>query len=210
MAGFPGQQLVTYLYQALISVPHYATPENKYEQTFFDYIPEWIVCSKDPDSPVIAWAFEGLPAGAGIPWGAWVQPLVLWTPYILALLLLQATLAAAFRRRWADDEHMLFPLARVPVEMVTYTNDGEMMPSVFRSWLFWIAFGIPVFFYTKNALHHYWPIIPETDLMATIADVVGTAAPEGTGAESLLPLLTDGHGASYSPPFYSHLDLASS
>ena len=49
-----------------------------------------------------------------------------------------------------------------------------------------------------------------TDLMATIADVVGTAAPEGTGAESLLPLLTDGHGASYSPPFYSHLDLASS
>lgn len=171
MAGFPGQQLVTYLYLGLISTPHYATPENKYEQTFFDQIEPWLVTSKDPDSNVVAWAFEGLPAGASMPWGPWVTPLLLWTPYIVALLLLQACLAAAFRRRWADDEHMLFPLARIPVEMVSYTGKRELLPGVWRNWLFWFAFLVPCFFYTKNALHHFWPIIPETDLTPTIETV---------------------------------------
>lgn len=164
MAGFPGQQLVTYLYLGFISCQHYATPENKYEQTFFDYIQPWMVPSKDPDSPVIAWAFEGLPAGASIPWQPWVKPLLLWTPYLLALLMLQACLAAAFRKRWADDEHMLFPLARVPVEMMSYSHPRELLPTVCRKWWFWIAFLVPVYFFSKNALHYYWPIIPYTEL----------------------------------------------
>jgi hypothetical protein len=176
MAGFPGQQLVTYLYLSFISSQHYATPENKYEQTFFDDIQPWMVPSKDPKSPVIAWAFEGLPAGASIPWRPWVKPLLLWTPYILALLMLQACLAAAFRKRWADDEHMLFPLARVPVEMVTYSGPRELLPTVCRKWWFWIAFVVPVYFFTKNALHHYWPIIPLTELNKTW-EVIFTSRP---------------------------------
>ncbi len=176
MAGFPGQQLVTYLYLGFISSQHYATPENKYEQTFFDHIQPWMVPSKDPDSPAVDWAFKGLPPGAQIPWRPWVSPLLLWTPYILALLMLQACLAAAFRRRWADDEHMLFPLARVPVEMVTYAGRNEFVPTVFRRPLFWVAFMVPVYFYTKNALHHYFPAIPETDLTPTI-EVVFTTRP---------------------------------
>jgi hypothetical protein len=176
MAGFPGQQLVTYLYLGFISSQHYATPENKYEQTFFDHIAPWLVPSKDPDSPAVDWAFKGLPPGASIPWEPWLKPLVLWTPYLLALLMLQACLAAAFRRRWADDEHMLFPLARVPVEMVTYGEPGDVVPSVFRRPLFWVAFLVPVYFYTKNALHYYFPLIPQTDLTPTI-EVVFTNRP---------------------------------
>jgi hypothetical protein len=164
MAGFPGQQLVTYLYAGFISSQHYATPENKYEQTFFDHIQPWMVPSKDPNSPAIAWAFEGLPAGAAIPWEAWVRPLLLWTPYLVALLMLQACVAAAFRKRWADDEHMLFPLARVPVEMLSYSDPQELLPTVCRKTWFWIAFAVPLYFFSKNALHHYWPIIPLTDL----------------------------------------------
>jgi hypothetical protein len=176
MAGFPGQQLVTYVYLGMISCQHYATPENKYEQTFFAHIRPWMVPSKDPESPAVAWAFEGLPAGASIPWQPWVQPLLAWTPYLLALLMLQACVAATFRKRWADDEHMLFPLARVPVEMVSYTGKHELLPSVCRKWWFWGAFLIPTFFFTKNGLHHYWPVIPLTDLNKTI-EVVFTSRP---------------------------------
>ena len=176
MAGFPGQQFVTYLYLGGISSQYYATPENKFAQTFGEYIPSWLVPSRDPESPAVKWAFEGVPAGASMPWPAWVHPLLAWTPFILAMLMLQACLAAAFRRRWADDEHMLFPLARVPVEMVTYTGRQDLLPGVFRHTWFWIAFLIPVFFYTKNALHHYLPAIPETDLVPTIK-VVFTSRP---------------------------------
>jgi hypothetical protein len=82
MSGFPGQQLVTYLYIGLVGCQHYATPENKYVATFFEHIPRWLVPSLNPDHPAVRWAFYGLPGGQSIPWRDWVVPLAVWTPYI--------------------------------------------------------------------------------------------------------------------------------
>lgn len=173
MSGFPGQQLVTYLYIGLVGCQHYATAENKYAETFFDYIPRWLVPSMDPDSPSVRWAFYGLPPGQSIPWQEWILPLAAWTPYLLALLLLSATAVALLKRRWADEEHMVFPLAQIPVEMLTYDREEALLPGVFRGWLFWAAFTIPAVLYSKNALHHYVPGIPETDLTPDIGVVFG-------------------------------------
>ncbi len=164
MSGFPGQQLVTYLYIGLIGAQHSATPENKYVETFFEYIPRWLVPSLDPDAPAVRWAFYGLPPGHSIPWHDWILPLAVWTPFLLAVLMLGATTVALLRRRWADEEHMLFPLAHIPVEMVSYDGDRARLPRVFHHWLFWVAFAVPVLLYSKNALHHYLPALPETDL----------------------------------------------
>lgn len=168
MSGFPGQQLVTYLYIGLVGTQHYASPENKYIATFFDYIPKWLVPSLDPDHPAVRWAFYGMPPGQSLPWHDWVLPLAVWTPYLLAVLLLGATSMALLRRRWADEEHMLFPLAHLPVEMLTYDEPKAAWPPVFRHWLFWVAFLVPVLLYSKNALHYYFPAIPETDLTPDI------------------------------------------
>ncbi len=176
MSGFPGQQLVTYLYLGMISSQHYATAENKYEDLFFEHIPKWAVPSKDPEAPPVYWAFYGLPPGRATPWHAWVRPLLAWTPYLLALLGLQLSAAAILRRRWADEEHMLFPLARIPVELVTYDDRQAVLPGLFRHWMTWIFFLIPVVIHSKNALHHYFPQIPATDLMKTI-EVVFTERP---------------------------------
>jgi hypothetical protein len=176
MSGFPGQQLVTYLYIGLVGCQHYASPENKWQDLFFDYIPNWLVPSKDPDDPAVRFAFYGLPPGKSIPWGEWVGPLAVWTPYIVALLVLGATMAALLRRRWADEEHMLFPLAQIPVEMLSYDTERAWLPRVFRSWLFWVAFAIPTLLYSKNALHYYLPAIPLTDLTPDIG-VVFTGRP---------------------------------
>lgn len=168
MSGFPGQQLVTYLYIGLVGPQHYASPENKHVETFFEYFPEWIVPSKDPDHPAVRWAFYGVPPGQSIPWESWIIPLAVWTPYVVAILLLGATAVALLRRRWADEEHMLFPLAQIPVEMLTYESERAALPAIFRTWLFWASFAIPVILYSKNALHHYFPGIPETDLTPDI------------------------------------------
>jgi len=168
MAGFPGQQLVTYLYLIMIGAQGYATPENKYLETFLPQVPHWMVPSGDPDSPAIRWAFYGMPAGQTMPWHAWVIPLLAWTPFLIAALTMQMTLAAWFRRRWADQERVLFPLVQIPVEFVRYDSRFPFFPACFRSPLFWIAFAIPVLIYTKNALHFYFPTIPETKMIRDI------------------------------------------
>lgn len=171
MSGFPGQQLVTYLYIGLVGSQHYATAENRYAETFFQHMPPWLVPSLDPDSPPVRWAFYGTPAGHSLPWQSWLVPLAAWTPYLVALLLLGATAMALLRRRWADEEHIYFPLAHISVEMLTYTTAEQRLPAVFLHWPFWAAFAIPVLLYSKNALHSYFPAIPETKLLRDIGVV---------------------------------------
>jgi hypothetical protein len=168
MAGFPGQQLVTYLYLIMIAAQGYATPENKYIEIFLPEVPHWMVPSHDPDSPAVRWAFYGLPPGQTMPWRPWVLPLLAWTPFLIGALTMQMTLGAWLRRRWADQERVLFPLAQIPVEFVRYDPQNPLFPACFRSPLFWIAFAIPVLIYTKNALHYYFPTIPETKLIRDI------------------------------------------
>ena len=171
MAGFPGQQLVTYLYLGMVGSQHYATPENKYKDTFFEYIKPWAVVSKDPDSPAVKWAFEGVPPGKNIPWTDWLVPLAAWTPFLLAIIGLQMTASAMLRRRWADEERVSFPLAQVSLDMVRYRDEKDRMPGIFRHWLFWAAFLVPVLIHSKNALHYYVPGIPLTNLNQDIGSV---------------------------------------
>ncbi|MBC7286731.1 MAG: hypothetical protein H5T86_01555 [Armatimonadetes bacterium] len=168
MAGFPGQQLVTYLYLIMIAGQGYATPENKYMETFMPYVPDWMIPARDPDAPAIRWAFQGVPMGHSMPWRPWVVPLLAWSPVLIGLLAMQMTLAAWLRRRWADEERVLFPLARIPVEFVRYDSPTALFPACFRSPLFWIAFALPVLIFSKNALHYYFPAIPETRLQRDI------------------------------------------
>jgi hypothetical protein len=171
MAGFPGQQLVTYLYLGLLGPAYYATPENRYRETFFSYIPDWMVPSKNAEAPVIHWAFEGMPRGAHLPWQPWVSPLLTWTPYLLALLALQLCVAALLRRRWADEEQLTFPLARIPVELMAYDSPSQPWPTPFRKPLFWIGVLIPVTIQSLYALRQYFPQLPYIDLNRNIGAV---------------------------------------
>lgn len=174
MAGIPGQQLVTYLYLGMIGSQYYAYGQgNDYATEVIPYLREWLVPSMDPEGPVISWAFHGLPWGERIPWRAWVRPLACWTPYILALLGLQICIAALFRRRW-DQERLTYPLARVPVELVTYGSHSDPVPQVFTSKLFWAAFLLPVIVYTKKALSFHNPDITGVNLYKDIGVVFGT------------------------------------
>jgi hypothetical protein len=55
--------------------------------------------------------------------------------------------------------------------MIQYDNPTAAWPACFRSPWFWMAFAVPVLLYSKNALHYYFPGIPETKLMNDIGVV---------------------------------------
>jgi hypothetical protein len=175
MAGFPGQQLVTYLYLGMLGPAYYAktNPESGFERTAMPHIPSWLVPSKNGDAPVIKWAFEGVPEGAHLPWQPWVKPLLAWTPFLLALLMLQLCVAALLRRRWAEEEQLAFPLARIPVEMISYAEPREAWPSAFRKPIFWLGFMVPASIQSVYALHQYFPWLPQVDLNGNIGVVGG-------------------------------------
>jgi hypothetical protein len=163
VSGFPGQQLVTHLYVAMVGPAHYASPENRYRELFFEHIPRWSLPSLQPEDPVIKWAFWGLPSGASLPWQPWLVPLACWSGFFFLLFANYVCLAGLFRRQWTDRQRMLFPLAEIPFQMARYRGD-EGIPGPFRSGWFWLAFLVPVVIHSLNALHAHYPQVGGVNL----------------------------------------------
>ena len=71
----PTWGLMFFLIGTIVYPFYYATPENRFEELFYDYIPQWIV---PQDLEAIKGYYEGLPRGTPIPWEAWVEPMAWW------------------------------------------------------------------------------------------------------------------------------------
>jgi hypothetical protein len=83
-AGIPSFGLTAYLFPMITAPYYFATAENKWESTIFQYIPRWFAPTQ---KSVIKPFYEGLKPWETIPWGAWLKPLVGWSIFIFALYL---------------------------------------------------------------------------------------------------------------------------
>lgn len=174
MSGLPGVTIVSMFYIGLVAAQYHAAGAgNEYATEVLPYLRDWMVPAGGSEDPNIAWAFHGVPDGAAIPYGAWVRPILAWTPFLLATLAIQVLAASLFRRRW-DDERLTYPLAQAPVELVTYTSEQDAVPSLLRSRLFWALFLVPLVAHTENALHLYYPAtVGPVNLYPRIGTVFG-------------------------------------
>ena len=85
---------------------------------------------------------------------AWAYPVLVWCVFFLVLLWTTLCVGAILRRRWADEEHLPFPVIAVPLEMM---REGAPL---YRSRLMWIGFMIPLFLHSLNSLHSIYPSVP--------------------------------------------------
>ncbi|MFQ6099501.1 MAG: DUF6785 family protein, partial [Armatimonadota bacterium] len=74
-------------------------------------------------------------------------------------------LSSLLRRRWVDDEKLVFPLVHLPVDLARYEDSsaGNGRPPAFppflRSKVMWGFFSVPFLVHTLNGLHHYVHLI---------------------------------------------------
>ncbi len=168
MSAIPGQQFATYFYIMLVGPVYHSTPQNNYDQLFLNYFPAWAMPSVDRDANVVRWAFEGMPKDAGwdwwifknIPpgeiWWAWLRPIILWTPFLLAIFFVTICIAAILRKQWVERERLLFPLAEIPLALTGATgSERRDEKPLFRNKIFWVCFAIPCVIYTVKALDFY-------------------------------------------------------
>lgn len=143
----------------LVSLNYFATPENKWEGLFFQHIPQWMVVfdvNGGIKQQVGTDFYEGLFYGQAIPYLQWIKPLGLWSLLGMSMIFMFMFLANLFRKQWADNEKLMFPLTQLPVEMMREDTMGPF----FRNKLTWIGFSIPAFIFTLNGLHGLFPAIP--------------------------------------------------
>ena len=154
--------LMEKLIPVLVAINYYATPENKWVETFFPHIKPWLV-PFDPSGlekqPVSRYFYEGIKEGS-IPFGEWVRPLLAWSVIVLSVYCAFICMATFLRRQWVDNEKLTFPLTQPPMQLA----DASMLRSLVTNRLAWIGFLIPSFIFTLNGLHTIYPTIPEVRL----------------------------------------------
>lgn len=171
-AGIPSFGLAAYLIPTLIGANYFATPESKWAELFYKYIPKWLVpwnpADPTPQQDVARSFYNGLRPAEPIPWGAWVVPLAAWLAFAGCLFLAYFCLAAILRRQWVDRERLSFPLVQLPAEIIRTDPVPTFGSGFFRSRLMWAGFAIPAVVHSINSLHYYFPSWPSIPLQQSL------------------------------------------
>ena len=133
-----------------------ASPENRWKELFFQYLPKWLFVFDEK-------ALRGFYAGYSTPWEhglwrAWVVPLAWWALFLMALVSMMLAINVLLRRLWTEHEKLVFPLVQLPLAMT-----GEESTGFFRNRLMWAGFATAFAIGTVNGLHLLFPTVPYLD-----------------------------------------------
>ena len=152
---------------------YYATPENNWAVLIHPYILDWLVV-QDPEAikPFYE-ASEG--DSGGVPWQAWLGPLMSWLPLIIALHVGTLSLMVVLRRQWVERERLIYPLVQVPLAMIQDDERGSLIKPFFRSGVMWTGFSVTFLIGAMKGLHTYYPFMPSVDLGTSLPLFQGVA-----------------------------------
>ena len=150
----PSEGLVANLLPIMTGAFYYATPENQWAELIHPYLPDWLVIS---DPLASKYFYEGAPSGFPIPWGIWLRALLPWVVLMFAVYFVMICMTVILRRQWVEGERLVFPLTKLPLEMVEGSDGDAILPPFLRNRLMWVGFAIPFIFMSLVALHNYFP-----------------------------------------------------
>ncbi|MFO7945638.1 MAG: DUF6785 family protein [Armatimonadota bacterium] len=146
--------VVRLLMPSLTAAQYFASPENNLAQ-IQEHIPTWLAPS---DRGVVRDMYEGAD-GEVIPWKPWLVPLGVWTVFLLATFVSMLGIMTLFRRRWAEKEHLTFPIVHL-VENVTDQSQAHYVTAFFRNPVMWAGFTLAAFYNIMNIIHGFNPAVP--------------------------------------------------
>ena len=164
-ASLAGHDLVQNLFGSIAHAARFATPENRYRSTFFQYLdPANFLLVRDPT------AIKGFYQG-GVAWYQpkyllpFLGPLFWWAMLLSALIGVCLCLNIIIRRAWTEDEKLAFPIVQLPVAMTQQATPYSQF--FWTSRLMWIGFGIAAVIDVINGMHYLypsWPYLEEVKL----------------------------------------------
>lgn len=154
---------------AVLATPYYkATPENRWGEYVTEHLRPWSVPGNRDGAITHLW--EGLPKGQPVPWEAWAAPLFWWFTLLFALFFACLCIAVILRKQWVEHERIVFPLARLPLMMISDPGSGAI--PLFNNRRFWTGFGIGIFVLAWNVLPRFSHRVPYIPLGPTFSSAL--------------------------------------
>jgi len=156
----PSSGLMRY-WPTMVAGPFYYSHGSPYWADSLRFVPDWMVPTRDPDSPIVLDFYLGLDPGAPIPWGVWLLPFLRWGIFFVSMFVGVFCLACLVRRQWVQSEKLAFPLAMIPLAMVSPPRPGRLVNDLFASRRLWIGAGLVIAVLGLKGTHLYFPAVPE-------------------------------------------------
>ncbi|NOY81299.1 MAG: hypothetical protein GXP31_09875 [Kiritimatiellaeota bacterium] len=130
----------------LIATPHnpkWATAQRGWDKDILPFLDDRLYLR---DERQVVQFREGLDPSQSlwrdVPWRAWLGPLFNWFGFVAAGYGLFYFLTLVLYPQWAYREKLIFPLAKIPQELIPPGNRGRI-PASFRTGVFWVGFLVP-------------------------------------------------------------------
>jgi hypothetical protein len=132
--GISGVGMTQFLCMGLGNVFHYADLQNRWAQNYQPLLPRWAF----PDPAALPDFYAGqstLFTAAHL--RGWLSPVLVWSGFVLVLLVSTFCLSALLRRRWVEHERLTFPIVVLPLALIREDSRRALL----RSRVFWLGFG---------------------------------------------------------------------
>ncbi|MBS12392.1 MAG: hypothetical protein CME19_12400 [Gemmatimonadetes bacterium] len=180
--AFAGYNWATQWVGVMAAPRYYASPENRWSDLIFDYLPWWMYPTDRPG--VIEGFYLGLDEGQVVPWSAWLMPLVWIGSVAVAMTAISIALTAIFQKQWAQHERLTFPVAQVPIALTEgFDRTPGWVPYV-RSATFWIGFGVAALPLLWNIVEYFYSSFPRIPIFDPY---YGPNGPRGSLVSRYLP-----------------------
>ncbi|MFC1713057.1 DUF6785 family protein [Candidatus Poribacteria bacterium] len=134
---------------------HFATPENDWQELFWNHIPKWLTVQ---DKDVLNEFYEGDSTLYSVKHiQAWLPPILYWAAFIFVLLFVMLCINIIIRKQWIEQEKLSYPIIQLPFEMTKPGNGAGF----FRNNLLWIGFGVAAGINLIKGLHFLYPAVPD-------------------------------------------------
>ncbi len=141
---------------------YFATPENRWAEKLFPHLPEGVMVDDGTDSRLF---YEGLSGPEeAIPYASWVEPLVWWGVFLLALYVMMVSVAVILRRQWMDRERLAYPIAQVGLAMIRSEHADRAVNGFFKRPVMWLGAALPLAQGSLRGLKFYEVPVPTTRL----------------------------------------------
>ena len=142
----------------ITAIFYFASPENQWAEKLFPHLPERAMVNDGTDSRLF---YEGLSGPEDlVPYEAWVEPLMWWGVFLLALYVMMVSVAVIVRRQWMERERLAYPIAQVGLSMIRSEHPDRAVNGFFKQPLMWIGAALPLIVGSLIALHRYYPEVP--------------------------------------------------
>ncbi len=150
--AFPSITLMTILVTTIGHAFWFATSENEWKQLFWDYLPKWLLVD---DQKALAGYYKGATHLTKLEIvGVWIGPILGWTLFVTALILVMLCINVILRKQWVERERLAYPITQIAFHLTHNTK------SLFTNRITWIGFGIAAAIAILNGFSFLYPTIP--------------------------------------------------